>query len=188
MPLVLNCVHGIPIVHSNGVNFPSGDILPAGYWALVDFAKDDIGVEPGRSADNMAVLCTARPQAGVPKRTRDLVSLSLFTFRPNNLPSDMFNTLRALPCKLNSDIRKWNPKRLSLAVSIRELWHWCTSRQRCTRDWLLPTPFFDLAGFQAIPARSVAGQVLRVLANMLWYADGVLLIASPCFSTYQNNI
>ena len=143
MPLVLSFAHDMPIVHSDGIDFPSGDILPAGCWVLVGFAKDDIGLfEGGKITEAMDVLCTERP--GVPKRTRDQVSLLLFNFRPKCLPPDMFNTLRALPCKLNSDIRKWNPKRLSLAVSIRELWHWCTaSRQRCTRDWLLlPTPFF----------------------------------------------
>jgi hypothetical protein len=182
MPLVLSFAHDMPIVLSDGLDFPSGDILPAGCWVLVGFAKEDIGLfEGGKITEAFDVLCTARP--GVPKRTYDQVSLSLYNFRPSNLPSDMFNTLRALPCRLNSDIHKWNPKRLSLAVSIRELWHWCTSRKRCTKNWLLPTPFFDLAGFQTIPARSVAGQVLRVLhANMLWYANGVLLMASPCFS------
>ena len=185
MPLVLSFAHGMPMVHSDGLDFPSGDILPAGCWVLVGFAKDNIGLfEGGTMANAFNVLCTERP--GVLKRTYAQVSLSLFNFRPKDLPPDMFDTLRALPCKLNIDVPKWNPKRLSLAVSIRELWHWCTSRQRCTRDWLLPTPFFDLAGFQAIPARSVAGQVLRFLhANMLWYAVLLPVIASPCFSTYK---
>ena len=113
-----------------------------------------------------------------------IVHSDVFNYRPKDLPPDMFDTLRALPCKLNADVHKWNPARLSLAVSIRELWHWCTSRKRCTKNWLLPTPFFDLAGFQAIPARSVAGQVL-LHANMLRYADSVLLFTSPCLSKLE---
>ncbi len=46
--------------------------------------------------------------------------MSVFNFRPKDseLPPDIFDVLRALPCKLNKDNPKWNPKRLSLALAI----------------------------------------------------------------------
>ena len=100
-------------MHSDGLDFPSGDKLPAGCWVLLSFAKDDIGFyEGGKVAEALDVLCGMRP--GVPKRTRDQVSMSVFNFRPKELPPDIFDVLRALPCKLNKDNPKWNPKRLSL--------------------------------------------------------------------------
>ena len=151
------------IIQSDGLD---GDVFPAGCWVLLSFAKDDVGFyERGKVPEALDVLCGARP--GVPKRERHEVSTSVFNFRPKDMPPSIFDSLRALPCKLNDSVRKWDPRRLTLAVAIGELWHWCTSQRRCTRDWLLPTPFFDLAGFQAIPVRPVAGQVLLHFNNTI---------------------
>ncbi len=151
-PLQFGIAHGIP--------YCSGGALPPGVWFLLDFAEDNIGAKAVTKA--CAVLCTARPgDEGLPMRTPDDVKPALHSFAPKKILSlEVFEQLRALNCKMNCTTPTWNPKKTTLAVEIRELRRWCTSRQSCLRSWLAPLPnFVDLAGFLALDPRPVVAAV-----------------------------
>ena len=158
------CVaHRIPFVTSDGAD---GDVFPAGCFALVGFASDDIAIAPGGGPERrhaVSALCTAR--SGVPKRAHaDLHIHALFTFTPSSLPPTIFRALRAQECEVNRAVPgSWNPKRRSVAVHISELWHLLTTRQKCTHDWFIAHPrFVDLEGFLRVPANPLGREVAPI--------------------------
>jgi hypothetical protein len=163
MVLVFGVAHRIPCVTSDGAD---GDVFPAGCFALVGFASDDIAITPGggfEHRDAVSALCTAR--SGVPKRTQtDLHIHALFTFTPSSLPPTIFRVLRAQECEVNRAVPgTWNPRRTSVAVHISELWHVLTSHKKSTRPWFVAHPrFVDLEGFLRVPANPLAREVAPI--------------------------
>jgi hypothetical protein len=160
MVLDFGVAHRIPYVVSDGAD---GGLFPAGCYALVGFATDDIAIAPERIGNTMAVLCTER--IGVPERTpANLHVRALITFSPSSLPPAIFSSLRNQDCPINKAVPgKWNPRRTSVAVHISELWHVLTSRKKCTRRWFEAHPrFVDLEGFLRVPVNPHAGLPLAV--------------------------
>lgn len=151
---------------AHGIPYAYGGDLPPGVWFLLDFAENDI--EGKNLAKACNVLCTARPDEGLLKRSHGDVKPALYNFAPMKvLPPAVFAQLRALECKTNRTSPHWNPKRTTIAVEVRELRRWCTSRQSCLRAWLLPLPnFVDVAGFLALDPRPVVVAV-RLSAYIL---------------------
>ena len=151
---------------AHGIPYTSGGDLRPGDWFLVDFAENEIGGKDITQA--CAVLCTARVEEGLLKRSHGDVKPALYNFAPVKvLPPAVFAQLRALECKTNRTSPHWNPKRTTIAVEVRELRRWCTSRQSCLRAWLAPLPdFVDVAGFLALDPRPVVVAV-RLSAYIL---------------------
>ena len=133
-PLQFGIAHGIP--HC------SGGALPPGVWFLVGFAEDNIGFEGKKVTDAYDVLCTARLDEGLPKRSRDDVKPAFYNFAPKKVLEDaVFIQLRAVDCETNRASAHWNPARRTLAVEVRELRRWCTSLAPpgslvCVPGWL----------------------------------------------------
>ena len=173
------CVaHRIPYIVSDGAE---GDMFPAGCFALIGFASDDIGIAPGRVRDARAALCTSR--AGVPERTHaDLHIHALVTFTPSSLPAAIFAFLRKQDCKLNKAVPgKWNLRRTSVAVHISELWHVLTSHKKCTRRWFEAYPrFVDLEGFLRVPENPHT--CLPVAASQVCFVHNTLAGPQDCLS------
>ena len=140
--------HRIPYVISDGAD---GDVFPAGCFALIGFASDDIAIAPDGCRKATHALCTAR--SGVANRTHaDLHVHALFTFTPSSLPPTIFAALRAQECAVNRTAPLWNPRRNSVAVHISEPWHVLTSHKKCTNHWFAAHPrFIDLEGFLRVP-------------------------------------
>ena len=152
-PLQFGIAHGIP--HC------SGGALPPGVWFLIGFAEDNIGFEGKTVTNAYDVLCTARLDEGLPKRSRDDVKPAFYNFAPKKVLGDaVFIQLRAVDSKTNRASAHWNPARRTLAVEVRELRRWCTSQRSCLRAWLAPLPnFVDVAGFLALDPRPVVAAV-----------------------------
>jgi hypothetical protein len=174
--MVLECgvAHRIPYVISCGM---AGDVFPAGCFAIVGFAADNICIDPKRTGDALASLCTAR--AGVPKRLPgDVHCHALFTFRPSALPPAIFAAIRAHSCTINANVPgKWNTARTSVAVHISELWHVLTAKRKCTQLWFAAHPrFVDLEGFLRVPVNPHSGLPVSTFQ--------VRLIHNKCRGTY----
>jgi hypothetical protein len=172
------CVaHRIPCIISGGLD---GDAFPAGCFALIGFATDNISIDPGRLGAAMLSLCTAR--TGVPKRRpAEIHANALFQFRPSNLPPAIFAALRAHDCAVNRSVPfKWNTARTSIAVHICELWHVLTSQQKCTRFWFEAHPrFVDLKGFLDIPVYPHPGPFLTAASDNPSLLPAVRAIPAP---------
>ncbi len=93
------CVaHRIPYVISGGLD---GEVFPAGCFALLGFATDNISNDPARMGAALLSLCAAR--TGVPKRTA-AAEIRNWNHEPNKYNNINKSNSAPSTAKKNTDI------------------------------------------------------------------------------------